>query len=141
MIGTREQLMQLLRFLIVGLAGTALYALLAFGLIWIAAPLFLSHAIASVISLIASYFGHKSFTFQIAGDHARRGPRFILATVMLVTAQSGLVLLLDRFGLDPNLTIAASTLFYPPSSYLLHTLWTFRRSEPVQINNASDPDT
>ncbi len=141
MITLRERILQSARFLVVGIAGTALYAALAFGLKWTGMPVFWAHAIASAVSLVASYYGQKIFTFQISGDHARRGPRFIIATGILVTVQSGMVFLMDGLGLDPNITLTASTLFYPPSSYLIHTFWTFRKSRPVELANATAPDT
>lgn len=119
----------LIRFGFVGALGTLLYAGLAFALEGAGAPLYWAHAVASAISLIASYLGQKVVTFGIRGQHRKMGVRFILATAMLVSIQSALVVFLSRSGLAPQLILLASTFFYPPASFLMHTFWTFRSKQ------------
>lgn len=115
-----------MRFAAVGVAGTLLYAVLAFGFNAGGLPIMVSHGVASALSLIASYFGQKLITFRISGEHVKRGSRFFVATALLVTVQSTMVFVLDRVGVPQNLTLLISTLYYPPASYLIHTFWTFR---------------
>lgn len=122
----RAFLSRVVRFAIVGVAGTLLYASLAFGLEFSGVQVFFAHAVASGISLAASYLGQKIFTFGIRGQHRQMGTRFAVATALLVATQSILVLSLDHAGIDPSIVLLASTLFYPPASFLLHTFWTFR---------------
>lgn len=117
---------KVVRFGLVGLLGTLLYAGLAFGLEHAGLPVLWAHIIASAISLIASYMGQKIFTFGVRSQHREMGPRFALATAGLVTVQSVLVFGLSRAAVDPQLVLTASTVFYPPSSFLIHTFWTFR---------------
>ncbi len=118
---------KVIRFGLVGVLGTLLYAGLAFGLEHAGLAVFWSHIISSAISLCASYLGQKRFTFGVRGQHREMGLRFILATAGLVTAQSLLVFALSKAGVEARLVLLASTLFYPPSSLLVHTFWTFRQ--------------
>lgn len=133
--------MQLARFALVGVGGTLLYAVIALSLKAWGLPVFACHAVASAISLVVSYFGQKIFTFGIAGDHARRGARFFVATAILVVLQSSLVIALGQLDVSSNLTLIASTLFYPPASYLMHTFWTFRKDGVLADEPPTSQDT
>lgn len=124
---------KLVRFGLVGVGGTLLYAGLAFLLEGAGMPLFWAHAMASAISLAASYLGQKILTFNIRGRHREMGARFALATAGLVLVQSIGVFLLAQSGINAQLTLLASTLFYPPASFLTHTFWTFRSSQNSAI--------
>lgn len=117
---------KMLRFGLVGVLGTLLYAGLAFGLQHGGIPVFWAHVFASAISLAASYAGQKVFTFGVRGQHRAMGLRFAIATAGLVTVQSALVFALSRCGLPAHQVLLASTLYYPPASFLTHTFWTFR---------------
>lgn len=123
---SREFLVRTLRFLFVGLAGTAIYAGFAFGLAGAGVQVLWSHSIAYIISILASYFGQKVFTFQIRGNHSRNGPRFVIATIALAVTQFALVAALNVARVPETWTLLASTLFYPPASFMVHTFWTFR---------------
>lgn len=121
------------RFAIVGIASTIIYAALAFGLLAAGFATLWAHSIAYVISILASYAGQKVFTFGIRGQHRRNMPRFIIATIGLAVTQFLLVALLEFLKVDPRITLAISTLYYPPASFVVHNLWTFRgsSSEPA----------
>jgi putative flippase GtrA len=123
---SRDFAVQTLRFLVAGLAGTAIYAGCAFGLAGAGVSVLWAHSIAYIASILASYFGQKIFTFQIRGDHRRNGPRFVIATIALAATQFALVAGLNAARLPETWTLLASTLFYPPASFLVHTFWTFR---------------
>lgn len=129
----RPFLARVVRFAIVGIVGTLLYAVLAFGLEHGGVQVFWAHVTASAISLTGSYLGQKIFTFQIRGQHRQMGPRFLIATAFLVATQSALVYSLDLAGVDAGLVLLASTFYYPPASFLLHTFWTFQARTPPRI--------
>ena len=123
----RKSLGELVRFTAVGLAGTALYAIIAFSMNAFHFSPIAAHGVASAISLVFSYLAQKAFTFRVKGNHRRTGPRFLIATALLVFLQTMLVVLLNWAEVPERATLLASTLFYPPASYLMHTFWTFRR--------------
>ncbi len=124
---SRQRILEALRFAAVGLSGTAAYAAIAYGAIWSGLGAFPAHLLASFLSLIFSYAGQKIFTFRIRGDHRRSGARFAFATAFVVALHTGLVWVLNHFGLTKEFTLLAGILFYPPASYFMHTFWTFRR--------------
>ena len=124
---SRHHILETLRFAAVGLSGTAAYAAMAYGAIWSGLDAFAAHLLASFLSLIFSYAGHKIFTFRIRGDHRRSGARFTIATAIVVALHTALVWVLNHFGLTKEFTLLAGILFYPPASYFMHRCWTFRR--------------
>lgn len=134
----RAWALRLLRFASVGVAATALYAGLFYALLWSHVAVMPSHLIAQVLSLLASYLGHKNFTFQVQGSHALTGARFALTTLILAGSQSLLVSWLDSTALAKEVLIAVSTLYYPATSLLLHSLWTFREPKPTASRDTRD---
>lgn len=120
--------METARFACVGLAGTAIYAIFAYGGLWSGWSAFWAHVLGSIVSLVFSYAAQKIFTFRIRGDHKRSAPRFVIATIIIVVLHTALVWILDHLGVAPRITLLAGILFYPPASYLLHKFWTFRPS-------------
>ena len=124
-----EFIARTLRFSIVGIVGTVIYAGLAFGFLAMGVTLLISHSIAYIISLLASYLGQKIFTFEIRGQHKRNFSRFVLATIGLAVVQFLLVAVLEVLKVDPKVIIIVSTLYYPPASFIVHNLWTFKESK------------
>lgn len=117
------------KFAAIGILGTIIYAMV--GLLCVRAGLSLmsSHILAFIISNAVSYFGQKVFTFSIAGEHRTMGARFALAIAMLVISQTIVILMSARLlGLSNSTSILIGTVYYPPASYLLHSLWTFRQT-------------
>ena len=121
-----DRILEVLRFAAVGIAGTLMYAIVAFAGVGLGAKAFPAHVIASASSLVFSYAGQKIFTFRIKGGHRRLGPRFVIATLIVVALQTLIVWTLSRIGVSADLTLLAGIVFYPPASYIIHTFWTFR---------------
>jgi putative flippase GtrA len=117
---------EIIRFGLVGLTGTLIYAAIAYGLSWNGVPVLYAHIIGTAVSLVASYLGQKLFTFRVRGGHRRAGVRFVVGTAIVVAGQSLVVWLLDQSGFRPDLALLAGIVFYPPASYLIHSFWTFR---------------
>lgn len=113
------------RFLVVGLGCTALYFVIAIGLVYAKLHVTVAHIIAYAISITASYAAQKILTFRIRGDHRRAAPRFIIATAAIAAVQFALIVGLSKAGLDDRLTVLISTLYYPAASFVVHSLWTF----------------
>lgn len=114
------------RFGAVGFAATAVYFFAGMALVETGLHVVAAHVIAFAAGFLVSYFGQKRFTFRIRGRHRDAGPRFAIATAVLVAAAFLLVLALDALGVPPRWTIVANTVFYPMASFLLHNAWTFR---------------
>lgn len=120
-------LAKVIRFAIVGLLGTIVYALIAFAMTRSGLPIITAHTVALIVSLIVSYTGQKIFTFGIRGENRRLGPRFFLATGAIVIVQYVLVISLSYAQLSSDLIVLISTLYYPPTSFLVHNFWTFKK--------------
>lgn len=124
---TKDLIVRSARFAMVGVFGTLIYFGLALALLSYDLPLIAAHSIAYVASILASYLGQKIFTFQIRGQHRRNAPRFIVANVMLAVVQFAIVAVMQVMGVDDQFVVVFVTLTYPPASFLLHNLWTFKK--------------
>ncbi|MFC7764908.1 GtrA family protein [Leucobacter soli] len=65
-----------LRFVLVGLANTAIDFGLLFALRALGVPLVPANMISTAVALAFSFFANRSFTFRAAGSGARRGRRW-----------------------------------------------------------------
>ena len=118
------------RFGLVGLGATFLYIALFWlldselGLIPAVSATF-----ASIISIVASYSGHYFFTFRHSGGHFRSMTRFLAMSATLITANSVLVEIVDRYFTFKSAPFIATCIFYPLASFLLNRTLVFRRRE------------
>lgn len=126
---TPERIRTLVRFVVMGLVSTATYFLTALGATRLGASVEHAHIIGLGISLAVSYYGQKVFTFRIDGNHKRHGPRFLIATGIIILMQFILVIALKQLGLTPVWIFLTSSAFYPVASLIIHWSWTFR-AEP-----------
>ncbi len=124
---SRETGLRVLRFAMIGLAATLLYAVLA---ITFEAAFRLGPVPASVLaygcSAAFSYFGHKFITFLSAGEHRKEAPRFIataLAGFGLATAAPAI--LTHWLGLPSWVAIAFTCLVIPLVNLLVLDRWVF----------------
>lgn len=84
------------------------------------------HLTAFLFSVAVSYLGHAYFTFNLSGK--RYVIRFALITMLLFAASTVLTVVMSEiFKLGELWTVTAVTVTYPLTSFLLHTLWTFRK--------------
>ncbi|MEM9412115.1 MAG: GtrA family protein [Planctomycetota bacterium] len=126
---SQDFVVKAIKYGMVGILATVAYAALGLFLTYTGSPLFLAHTIALVVSLGLSYIGQKVFTYGIRKDHRRVGTRFVIATTLIVVGQYALVYSLNLARLSDSLTILISTIYYPPTSFLVHTFWTFTKQK------------
>lgn len=119
-------LRRVITFLIVGLAGTAAYAIIGYSMIALGADVMVAHIAASVLSLIFSYLAQKIVTFKVRGMHRRIGPRYAIATAILLVLQVIIVGILNALDVQDTFNLLAIILFVPPASFLIHNFWTFK---------------
>ena len=119
---------QWLRFVAVGVFTTAIYLVVSVGLSsW---PLHVPQWAASLagfaVSFMVSYLGHLNFTYRAEPDHLRYGLRFALGTSALIAGFSALSQYLNtHFHIGHLWSNVFVAIFFPPSSFLLHTFWSF----------------
>jgi putative flippase GtrA len=118
----------LLRFGLVGVTATALYALLATAFVKIGlAPVRASVAAYSVAALF-SYFAHKSVTFVSSGPHRSEGLRFILLTASgFALAYAVPTLLTVKLGLPLIISVLATCFVIPVVNLFLLDRWVFAK--------------
>lgn len=129
------RLAQTVRFAVIGVLGTLVYFSIAVGLSTVSVDISAAHWTAYAVSQAVSYFGQKTFTFRVEGQHARSAGRYLVAMTILAAAHYLVVLGLDALHLTPTLVFIGASIFYPVASWLIHTFWTFR--SPVGAHETS----
>lgn len=117
------------RFGAVGLSATVIYFVLGWCLNRAGLVIEWASLMALGITLFYSYWAQKRFTFAVTGRHRRFGPRFAVATAVLVAGSQLVVWALDEAGLPPAQALLGVSVFYPVASFLIHTFWTFAGRE------------
>lgn len=119
-------LFRLTRFGIVGGFATFIYLVTSFALeYWTTLTSAANNAIALMVSLVVSYFGHKLFTYRIEGNHKRRASLFLLSTVIIIAGAGVLQWFVGRLSGSAYASYLCVTLYYPVASFILHNALTF----------------
>lgn len=112
-----KSLGQVIRFGIVGVAATAIQAVLYQVLVgWIRAEL--ANAIAYVVSFIFNYVASTRFTFRVKSS-ARRGAGFLLSHLINFTLQTLILHLSIRLGLTERWAMVPMFVITVPVNFLL----------------------
>lgn len=120
-----------MRFGIVGVSATVLYFVLGWSLHRAGAAIEIASPIAQVLSILYSYAMQKTFTFGVDGQHARFGPRFVVATAGIAGLAQILVWSIDESGFGATTALLANCVFFPAASFFIHTFWTFAEPAPI----------
>jgi putative flippase GtrA len=122
---------QALRFVLAGIASTALHVAIASSLIELGG----SHAgtangIAFTVATLASYVSNSIWTFQapLAGGSLVRFVVVALAGLVMTVAITSAI---QSAGYHYLVGIAAVVLTVPALSFLSHRLWTYRQRHPA----------
>jgi putative flippase GtrA len=129
-LAAADSLRQVVRFSIVGGVATAVYLIVGISLPALpsfSVPPTVTASIASVASLLVSYFGHHKVTFSKVGHHEFYLPRFLLSSVsMSLVAVSVTWFLTETAQFDYRIVSLCVALSYPLASFLLGRFWIFR---------------
>ncbi|WP_192499064.1 GtrA family protein [Skermanella pratensis] len=120
------------RFALVGGSATLVYLLISIGLAGERtgmAPT-AAHVLALLVATAFSYAGHHRFTFRLTSGHERHLRRFLTCSGILLALTTVLSLALtDLLRVDHHIAALSVALIYPPASYLINALWSFRLRE------------
>jgi putative flippase GtrA len=120
-----------MRFGLVGIAATALYAGLASLLMsreWMGLSAVRASIAAYAIAALFSYVAHKAVTFVSRGRHRIEAPRFLLLTAMgLAVAYCAPTLLTGMLGLPAMVPILVTCILIPVLNFVLLGRWVFAR--------------
>lgn len=112
-----KSLGQVIRFGIVGVAATAIQAVLYQVLVgWLRAEL--ANAIAYVVSFIFNYVASTRFTFRVKSS-ARKGAGFLLSHLINFTLQTLILHLSIRLGLTERWAMVPMFVITVPVNFLL----------------------
>ena len=112
-----KSLGQVIRFGIVGVAATAIQAVLYQVLVgWLRAEL--ANSIAYVVSFIFNYVASTRFTFRVKSS-ARRGAGFLLSHLINFTLQTLILHLSIRLGLTERWAMVPMFVITVPVNFLL----------------------
>jgi putative flippase GtrA len=126
----------LMRFGLVGIAATAIYAALAIVFMnreWVGLTAVPASLAAYAAAALFSYLAHKSVTFMSDGRHRTEAPRFLLlAATGLAVAYIAPALLTGIFGLPGIVPVLVTCILVPALNLLVLDRWVFaeRKSDP-----------
>lgn len=122
---------QFSRFVLVGIANTALGYAVIFACMYLAelSPE-LSNAAGYAIGLLASYFLNRRFTFRSAQRRGTEFVRFVLVFVAAYTANLAVLIVLVRVLMfHAGISQVIAGVIYIGTAYLLNKNYVFRTSE------------
>jgi putative flippase GtrA len=121
--------MLLMRFGLVGIAATALYAALASVLMspkWFGLSAVRASLAAYAAAALFSYLAHKGVTFMSRGRHRAEAPRFLLLTATgLAVAYGAPALLTGMLGLPGIVPVLVTCIAIPVLNLIVLGRWVF----------------
>lgn len=119
---------KLLRYVVVGLAASALNFCIFIGGISLGAHYLVAATVSSTVTLIFSYFLNRSFTFSAAGS--ANLPEFAsflgVFAVQYLTAMAGYAELIGRLGFSPTIAFLLNNIVIATLTFVLLRNLTFR---------------
>lgn len=126
----------LIRFGLVGIAATALYATLATILMnreWFGLTAVQASLAAYAAAALFSYVAHKSATFMSRGRHRTEAPRFLLLTAMgFAVAYMAPALLTGVLRLPAIIPVLVTCILVPVLNLLVLDRWVFAQRSSHQ---------
>ena len=111
-----------------GIVATAIY----FACVWLLVDVFgfgpvAAAVIATMIVIVTSYVINRAFVFETNRAHGSAFTRFVLASLLGIAANTGLMYLATTVLSWPYLVGAALTvLVVPPMNFVVNQFWAFR---------------
>ena len=125
LVPSKSLFLEAVRFAIVGLFATALYALFAVLLTQLTdASVLVVSSSAYMMAAFISFFAHRSFTFRKTGRIRSQGYRFLLNSLLGLSIATLLPLLLT--GQHPNVVFGTVCVSVPVVSYIVQKLFVFK---------------
>lgn len=126
-----------LRFILVGIANTAIDFIVLLSLTTFGLPLVVANFISTSVALTFSFFANRSFTFGSTGKKRSQAVRFLLVTLVGLWVLQPIVLVLAVPALEGMLSREASivvakliaTVVSMVWNYLLYDSLVFRKSQ------------
>jgi putative flippase GtrA len=133
--------MQVVRFSVVGLAGTGIYYVTALIALDAGLSVEVAHVVAFAVSIVFSYVAQKMVTFRVHGNHRRSIWRFSVSTAIIAGSQFALVLGLRHLSIAAPVLFAISSVYYPVASFCFHSLWTFKKKANSEAHSNVSAET
>jgi putative flippase GtrA len=117
---------RLLRFGVTGLIATGIHVLVAMTLIaWLLTPPYIANPIAFVAATVFSYATNTVWSF--ASRMSRRTlHRYVCVAVFGLLATAAIAAAAEVAGLDYRIGIALVIALVTPTTFALHSAWTYR---------------
>jgi len=122
-----RELLQLVRFGVVGAGVAICYAAITFSIVWsgLGSPI-AATIIGHITASLLSYFGHLYFSFGVDPNHRVFLGRFAVLTAATFALNVALTwVLVSTFHAAYQITILVVTIAIPAASYLLNRFWVF----------------
>jgi putative flippase GtrA len=120
-----ERARQPLRFVVVGVANTALDIGLFMGLIALGVPVIPANMVSTAAALLFSFLVNRSYTFRAGPGVAGQAARFIVVTLIALWVLQPAVIWLASTWLDPLLPRAGALLVAKLLATVVSLVWNY----------------
>ena len=114
-----------LRFILVGIANTAIDFIVLFSLTTFGLPLVVANFISTSVALTFSFFANRSFTFGSTGKKRSQAVRFLLVTLVGLWVLQPIVLVLAVPALEGMLSREASIVVAKLIATVVSMVWNY----------------
>jgi putative flippase GtrA len=122
---SRTELVKLIRFGVVGLSASLLYAILVGGLLRQHVGLLLAHCIAYATAIPYSYLAQRGFTFRSSSVHLTSLPRFLLTNGASFLLSTAIVAISRELQLPAAVAVSAVVVVAPLINCFCLNAWVF----------------
>ncbi|BDU11169.1 sugar translocase [Aurantimicrobium sp. INA4] len=114
-----------LRFILVGIANTAIDFIVLLSLTAVGLPLVVANFISTSVALTFSFFANRSFTFGSTGKKRSQAVRFLLVTLVGLWVLQPIVLVLAVPALEGMLSREASIVVAKLIATVVSMVWNY----------------
>jgi len=114
-----------LRFILVGIANTAIDFIVLLSLTTVGLPLVVANFISTSVALTFSFFANRSFTFGSTGKKRSQAVRFLLVTLVGLWVLQPIVLVLAVPALEGMLSREASIVVAKLIATVVSMVWNY----------------
>lgn len=119
---------RLLRYVAAGVLATGVYlAVVSALVVWVEVGPVAAAVAATVVVIVTSYAVNRRFVFSTDRSHRSAFARFVIASLLSIALNAGLMhLATTQFGWRWLAGAVLTTLIVPPVNFVVNYRWTFR---------------
>ncbi len=124
-----KNLMQFIKFGIVGVSNTAIALAVYYFLLWIGAAYLLANTVSWIVSVFNAFYWNNRYVFKndipwfkaLIKTYISYGASFVAASILLV-------IFVEWFGISDKIAPLLTLIISIPMNFILNKYWTFKKN-------------